>query len=122
MQRGDHHDDPRAEDMDAEPRHAIPRAVILGLLGTWATVAAQSALPVEAGEPPVLRWLRLAAEHPARLAVALSLLVWALAPGRILGGPHSGKEPAAGLSSRGPFSGNAAHPQAPPHRSPWPKS
>lgn len=105
-------------------RKPIPllRALLAGLIATWCVVVAHEALPVHPGETAALAWLRLAAEHPARLGAALTLVAWALAPGRPSPSADSGKEPPRGLSSRGPFSGNAAHPQAPPHRSPWPKS
>ncbi len=35
----------------------------------------------EAGEPWVLRWLRVAVDHPLRMVLALGLVDWALRPG-----------------------------------------
>ncbi len=65
------------------PHHPAATPLALGLLGSWFLVGLHEALPVAVGEPLLLAWLRLAAEHPARMATAIALLAWALRPGRL---------------------------------------
>jgi hypothetical protein len=65
-------------------------------------VVIHEAIPVEPGEAWFLAWLRLAAEHPARMACALALAIWAAAAGRNPVGVHAGKASPEGLSSLSP--------------------
>jgi hypothetical protein len=60
---------------------ALLIAFVVGMTGTWTLFSLQEAVPTEPGEPLLLAWLRLAAEHPQRTAVALTALTWALRPG-----------------------------------------
>jgi len=104
------------------PRASLVPAIACGLLGSWMIVVIHEALPVEPGEPWLLAWLRLAAEHPARMACALALVIWAAAPHRIPAEARPGKLSPEELSLPSPFSGKIAGPAGTPHCAPWLRS
>ena len=84
------------------PSAGLVPAVAGGLLGAWMIVITHEALPVVPGEPWLLAWLRLAAEHPARMASVLALMIWAAAPRRNPVEARSGKPAPEGLSLPSP--------------------
>jgi len=55
----------------------IASALVVGALVAW-----NSAQPAGCDEPLVLRWARIAAQHPLRTGIALALLISAACPTR----------------------------------------
>jgi hypothetical protein len=71
----------RAPDPAEErPGHSCLRPIAFGILLTVIVRLGVGAAPVESGEPILLRWLRILADHPLRAALAASLAFVALRP------------------------------------------
>jgi hypothetical protein len=55
----------------------IASVLVVGVLVAW-----NGAQPASCDEPLVLRWARIAAQHPVRTGIALALLISAACPTR----------------------------------------
>jgi hypothetical protein len=82
-----------------DARRAL-RVVGMTLVLSWTAFVTLEAIPIQAGEPVLLAWARLAVEHPVRLGLAVGLLLAAC--GGRGGGLPPGKDPPSELSSQGP--------------------
>lgn len=65
---------------DERPRGSILPPIAIGIAVAMLVRFGVHSIQVESGEPWVLRWLRIVAEHPVRTALATCLACVALRP------------------------------------------